>query len=197
MGRLNLTPWQRRRLRQQLRSTADARVHRRTLAILEFDQGRPVADIAAILRVTRQAVYNWVAAYCRACDASDLADADHTGRPRLLQDDGTALLRALLGQSPQQLGYPAANWTVALLRERLESGTGQGLSDDTVRRELRRLGYAWKRPRYALAPDPEEEKKTAHLPGNRRAARAQCAAGRGRNRPAALSAAAGVVGAAG
>jgi hypothetical protein len=35
------------------------------------------------------------------------------------------------------------------------------LSDETIRRELQRLGYVWKRGRYELEPDPEEEKKTA------------------------------------
>jgi hypothetical protein len=40
MSRLNLTSWQRRRLRRQLTETLDARILRRTLAVLEFDQGR-------------------------------------------------------------------------------------------------------------------------------------------------------------
>ena len=41
MSRLNLTSWQRQRLRRQLAETRDARVYRRTLAVLEFDAGRP------------------------------------------------------------------------------------------------------------------------------------------------------------
>ena len=39
MSRLNLTTWQRRRLRDQLTETHASRVHRRTLAVLEFDRG--------------------------------------------------------------------------------------------------------------------------------------------------------------
>lgn len=35
MGTLTLTTWQRRRLERQLRDTHDARVYRRTLAVLE------------------------------------------------------------------------------------------------------------------------------------------------------------------
>ena len=63
MSRLNLTTWQRRRLRDQLTETHASRVHRRTLAVLEFDRGRPVADIARMLRVSRQSVYNWIETY--------------------------------------------------------------------------------------------------------------------------------------
>ena len=68
MSRLNLTPWQRRRLRRQLKETLDARLLRRTLAVLEFDQGRTAADIARMLGVTRQSVYNWVGAYTQGHD---------------------------------------------------------------------------------------------------------------------------------
>ena len=65
-------------------------------------------------------------------------------------------------QSPDQLGYPAVNWTIPLLQEQLGRCTGQWPSEDTLRRQLHRLDYVWKRPRYVLDPDPElEKKKTA------------------------------------
>ena len=49
MSRLNLTSWQRRRLRRQLAETREARLFRKTLAVLEFDHGRSAADIARML----------------------------------------------------------------------------------------------------------------------------------------------------
>ena len=78
MSQLDLTSWQRHRLRRQLSVTEDVRLFRRTLAVLEFDYGRPAADIARMLGVTRQTVYNWVEAYRAACDATALQD--HRGR---------------------------------------------------------------------------------------------------------------------
>lgn len=62
MSELNLTRWQRLRLQRQLKWTRDARVYRRTLAILDYDRGESVSHIARRLAVTRQTVYNWVAA---------------------------------------------------------------------------------------------------------------------------------------
>src|SRR5262249_1730947 len=56
------------------------------------------------------------------------------------------------------------------------------------------LGYVWKRPRYVLDPDPELEKKTADPPHHPAAATPDRAAGRGRDRSAALPAAAGRLG---
>ena len=63
MSRLKLTYRQRRRLRRQLKAATDARLYRRTLAVLELDRGRSAADIADMLGVTRQTVHNWATAY--------------------------------------------------------------------------------------------------------------------------------------
>ena len=167
MSRLNLTSWQRRRLRRQLAETRDARLYRRTLAVLEFDHGRSAADIARTLGVTRQSVYDWVEAYTQDHDPASLEDEGGRGRHPLLDEDQEHLLEALLAVSPQDLGYPHVSWTVPLLQEVLEIAAEQWVSDDTLRRALDRLNYVWKRPRYDLDPDPEREKKTrmANLTG--------------------------------
>src|SRR5437773_4659846 len=109
MSRLNLTTWQRQRLHRQLKETSNARLLRRTLAVLEFDHGRPAADIARMLGVTRQSVYNWIEAYTQALDPQALLDEDGRGRPPLLDEDQEHLLEGLLAGSPQDLGYPHAN----------------------------------------------------------------------------------------
>src|SRR3954471_4362856 len=68
MRRLNLTSWQRRGLRRQLVEIRDARLYRKTLSILEFDQGRSAADIARMLGVTRETVYAWIRIYTQDHD---------------------------------------------------------------------------------------------------------------------------------
>ena len=191
MSRLDLTSWQRGRLRRQLSQARDARLYRRTLAVLEFDRGRSAGDIAGMLGVSRQSVYNWVDAYAQGHDPEALQDEGGGGRHRLLGEGQERLLEALLAGSPQALGYPHASWTVPVLAHAFHAATGLRVSDDTVRRALRRLDYVWKRPRYDLIPDPElGGKKEAHPPANPRTPRAQRRAGRGRDRPAALPAAA-------
>src|SRR3954447_2407149 len=188
MSRLNLTSWQRRRLRRQLAETHDARLYRRTLAVLEFDRGRSAADIARMLGVTRQSVYNWIEAYAQDHDPASLEDAGGRGRRPSLDEDQEHLLEALLAIPPRDLGSPHASWTVPLLREVLEIATEQRVSEDTLRRALHRLDYLWKRPRYDLIPDPEREKKTADPPADPGLATAERGAGPGRDRPAAVPA---------
>lgn len=186
MSQLHLTSWQRHRLRRQLAAAEDVRLYRRTLAVLEFDHGRPAADIARMLGVTRQTVYNWVEAYTGSGDPAALEDHRGGGYCPLLDEDAEHLLEALLARPPQELGYPHTSWTVPLLLDALEVATGQRVSDDTLRRTLRRLEYTWKRPRYDFDPDPEREKKTPHPPANQGLAAAQRGAGGGRDRPAAV-----------
>jgi transposase len=167
-------------LNRQLATTRDASVYRRTLAILEVSRGVPVAQVADCLGVARRTVYNWIESSREAGDPAALADAPRSGRPSLWTEDSRGLLRSLLADhAPDELGYPAVNWTVPLLRQQLGHSTGRTHSDDTIRRELQRLGYVWKRSRYVLDPDPEEEKKTADSPQNSPPAAPERRAGRG------------------
>ena len=82
MSRFKLKYWQRRRLLEQLRTTIEASTYRRTLAVLELDRGRTVAEVAEMLGVTRQSVYNWAAAFEQDHAPESLADDPRSGRPR-------------------------------------------------------------------------------------------------------------------
>jgi transposase len=193
MSSPGLTARQRRRLREQLRTTRDAHVYRRALALLELDRGQAVEHVARTLGVHRRTVYRWREAFARDPDPAALADADRPGRPSLWDAVDREFLGELLGQPPQDLGYAAADWDVPLLQDYLEQCLGRRFSADTIRRELRRQDYVWKRPRYVLDPDPDAEKKTADPPATPRPARRRGGPGRGRDGPAAVPAAAGRV----
>jgi transposase len=194
VSRLFLTGHQRRRLSRQLAGATDVRVYRRTLALLELDRGRPAEAVARMLGVSRQTVQNWVARFRQAGRAADLADAGRSGRPALLDDEALDFLWAVLTRTPHDMGLPHTGWTVPLLCRLLAIATGREPSGDTVRRVLADWDFAWKRPRYVLAPDPEREKKTADPPADPRPARAERRPGRGRDRPAPVPAPAGRLG---
>jgi len=194
MSSLQLTAAQRRRLEQQLHDTADAGLYRRTLAVLEAAGGRPIAEVARLLRTSRVSVYHWVACYEQARDPTSMVDQRGGNHPSLWTEELQAALAASLQRRPEDFGYQAVAWTVPLLREHLERWCAEGLSETSVRRQMHDLGYVWKRPRYVLDPDPERDKKTPHPPANRPAAAALGQAVRGRDGPVAVPAAAGGVG---
>lgn len=191
MSKLGLTASQRRKFRRLLHDTADTRLYRRLMAILEVDQGRPVSELARLLNVSAQSIYNWIDRFLHQGGESALVDRYGIGRPSLWTEEHVALLRTLLESSPNRWGYFANDWTVPLLQEQLLHFSGQAFAEDTVRRELHRLGYVWKRGRYRLAPDPELEKKTTDPQAGTQLAAPERAPGRGRDGPAAVPAVAG------
>jgi transposase len=67
---------------------------------------------------------------------------------------------------PEQYGFRSTEWTAALLREYVHTKAGILLSENTIRNQVHLLGYTWKRPRYILEPDPDQEKKKANSQEN-------------------------------
>jgi transposase len=160
-----LPPALRRRLEQQLRATQDADVFRRTLAVLEAAAGRPVTEIASLLRTSRPSIYHWLQGFRSSLAPGSLRDHRGGNHPTLWTDELQALLAASLGKPPDHFGYQAVEWTAPLLREHLARCGGTRPSLRSIRRQLHQQGYVWKRPRYVLDPDPEAEKKTPDPPG--------------------------------
>jgi transposase len=159
-----LASWQRRRLRAALRSVRDVGVVKRIVALLELDRGAFVGDVAAHLGVTRQTLYNWTHRFDAGGGLPALYDRPRRGRPPKLCAMVRRLLAWLLKQPPDSFGYQATGWTASLLRVVLATRLGVQVSVRTVRRALHQMDHAWKRPRYALRPDPDREKKTLGSP---------------------------------
>jgi transposase len=179
MSEIQLTTGQRELLRASLEAPPSTGYYRRALALLALDEGNSVGEVAELLGVSRQSIYNWVQAYEQSPQPDALLDHYGGGRPRLWTKPLERLLQRGLRCRPDDLGYPGMNWTVPLLREYLSDEAGDWLSADTVRRQLQRLGYVWKRYRYVLPPDPQREKKTRHPPPPGAIAATECGAGGG------------------
>jgi len=176
MSSERLTPAQMRQLEDQVSQADDVRLYRRTLALLMWGRGTSVTEIATLLQVRRQSVYNWLASYTSTSDPARLRDAARSGRPPYWTDQIEALLADAIATPPDQLGFLAVNWTVPLLQDHLEHACSIRFSDDTIRRALHRLGYVWKRYRYVLDEDPDLEKKTPYSGSTARFAATECGA---------------------
>lgn len=159
----HLTPQQRFRLRRWLRTTTDLGAYRRTLALLQLDQGNTVTDVAVMLGVSRRTVHRWVGLYWDRPVPRSLITHHSTGRPSEWDEDARAILSATLHQPPDHFGYQATGWTVPLLQTHLAHWGWTDRSDATLRRELHALGYVWKRPRYVLDPDPRRAAKMRRI----------------------------------
>lgn len=131
---------------------------RRYQAVLLVADGERPAGAAASVGCSRASVYGWLAAW-RADGLTGLAEAPHPAPIRAHAAPLETLLTALLTDDPQQDGHRATGWTIPLSHG--EAGAaGIGVSEHTVRRAVRRLGWRWKRPKYVPGrPDPAYDEK--------------------------------------
>lgn len=164
MSELRLTTAQRRWLQAARKTPPSTGCYRRATALLALDEGQSVGAVAELLGVSRQSVYNWSQAFAQSPRPETLVGDFGGGRPTLWTQEACTVLCECFRHRPEELGYAGMNWTVTLLRTCLRDRTGLWLSGDTIRRQLQRLGYVWKRFRYVLPADPEREKKKRHPP---------------------------------
>lgn len=131
---------------------------RRYQAVLLIADGKSPQEVAASVGCSRASVYSWLAAW-RDGGLARLVDAPHPPPVPAHAAPPGALLTALLADDPQRHGHHATGWTVPLLHGEAQAA-GIAVSEHTVRRAVRRLGWRWKRPKYVLGrPDPAYEEK--------------------------------------
>jgi transposase len=131
---------------------------RRYQAVLLVADGRSPQEAAVSVGCSRASVYSWVAAW-RAGGLAGLVEAPHPPPTQAHAAPLEELLTGLLGDDPQRHGHHATGWTIPLLHGAAPAA-GIGVSEHTVRRAVRRLGWRWKRPKYVLGrPDPAYAEK--------------------------------------
>ena len=145
------SPADRRRLERALSVAREARLYRRTEAVLLVAEGQPISEAARRVRATRLSVRGWVERYLATDDAAALADRPRRGRPHSAPRLTPCRLAAALARDPRGCGYQATSWTVPLLRQYLQRRHGITISARTLRRRLHAADYRWKRPRYVYA----------------------------------------------
>ena len=137
--------------------TRDAQQLRRAQALLWFDEGESVAEIADRLRLSRQVIYTWITQF-HAREGLDIAarvaPEARSGRPRTVQGRIEPLIAAVIARDPRDLGYRSTVWTAPWLTQYLQAEHALAVSRPSVSRALARLGLRWKRPRHRLARRP-------------------------------------------
>lgn len=154
MARISLTDSQRRELQHLACRGRDARMVRRAQGLLWLDQGEHPIAIAHRLGVTREAVYSWARRLRGMVDrplAQGLRDQPRSGCPRRKRHAVEELVEQVMDARPSEYGYQAEGWTATLIHYHLQAKQAIEVSETTVRRCLKGMGYRWKRPRYVLA----------------------------------------------
>src|SRR4051794_37075848 len=156
---LTLEPKERAELAEAASKEKRVRNWRRMRAIKLLAEGRKPEAVAETLGCARSSVYAWAKAW-REVGLWGLREEPRSGRKRSLEGRAELLLKELLEEAnPQSRGYRSSGWTVPMLKSEL-ARSGYVVSERTVRRTLKRLGFRWKCPKYVLGrPDPDYESK--------------------------------------
>jgi transposase len=135
------------------------RVSQRAQMILLSAQRRTVPEIATLFETSRATVRFWIRRF-EAHGPNGLYDGERSGRPRRATTAVQDRLVQLIQNDPQQSGYLATFWTVAMLILALAQ-QGVSLSQSSVRSTLQARGLRWGRPRLGMPQkqDPEKAQK--------------------------------------
>jgi len=120
----------------------------RMAAVRRVEDGESPEDVAVALDINRRTIYRWLSAYhYGGVDALQRKAAP--GRPaKLSGEQMQKLARILHTKNPLQLKFEYALWTVSMIRRLIRDEFGVRLSDVSVGRLLKRLGFTPQRPMY-------------------------------------------------
>ena len=144
----------------------DAFVLRRCQILLASERGERAGAIAKQVGCHKQTVLTVIHGF----NTSGLAILEEgSSRPHRLRttfsQEGLERLQDLLHRSPRDFGKATSLWTLELAAQvSFEQGlTSRLVSDESVRRALKRLGTNWKRAKHWItSPDPQYLLKKTH-----------------------------------
>ena len=120
----------------------------RIRAVKRVQQGESPEKVIATLGFSRACIYNWLARY-RAGGWHGLRSGKHTGRPKRL--DGTQIAwinKTIRDKNPLQLKFSFALWTRSMVTRLIRKQFGLKLSESSVGRLLRQMGFSCQKPLY-------------------------------------------------
>lgn len=128
----------------------------RIRAVHRVQEGESPEVVIRALGFTRACIYNWLARYrCGGWHA--LRTGKQSGRPKKLSGQQISwICRTIQDKTPQQLKFPFALWTRGLVVRMIRDQFKIKLSESSVGRLLRQLGFTCQKPLYrAYQKNPE------------------------------------------
>jgi len=115
----------------------------RQLAVERYLSGESVDMICSSLKRSRRWFFTWLARY-RSGGWHALRTGKQSGRPKKLNGKQIAwIYRTIRDKTPQQLKFPFALWTRALVVRLIKNKFGIKLSESSVGRLFRQFVNTW------------------------------------------------------
>jgi len=127
----------------------------RIAAVKRVESGESPELVAAGLGINRRTIYRWIEAFHYGGEAALKAKPIPGAPPKLDAKQMAKLARIVRTKNPLQLNFEFALWTLAMIRVLIHREFDVRLSEVSVGRLMRRLGFSAQRPLYrAWQQDP-------------------------------------------
>jgi len=126
----------------------DAKEQLRKAAVKRVEAGESPELVAEGLGINRRTIYRWLSAYHYGGEAALKAKPIPGKPPKLDGKQMQRLARIIRTKNPLQLKFEYALWTLAMVRVLIRQEFGVRLSEVSVGRLLKRLGFSPQRPLY-------------------------------------------------
>ncbi len=146
---------------EKIRSTASNKNSEKALMVLLSAEGMSVAQISQQLKRHPHTIRDWLKRY-NSNGINGLNRNYSPGRPAQKRIETEDHIEKIINSSPIKQGYREHVWSVPLITHHINIKLSQKISQDTVKRALKKLGYVYKRPSKSVparAPSKEEKQK--------------------------------------
>jgi transposase len=120
----------------------------RMQAIKMVRSGYSAQEVARLFNVSRQAVYQWLAAFVESGQNGLLAKGGAGRPPKVSADQMRWIAWTVRDTTPNQLCFEFGLWTLGLIGEVFKRQFGMSLSKPTLRKIMQQLGFTPQRPLY-------------------------------------------------
>jgi len=158
MIKIKLTEQEMARL-EKYRGQSSSENSEKALMVIMSAEGHSPIKIAKALKRNPHTVRKWLKQYKK--DGADGLQRQYSpGRPNDARKQVQGTIEEILDKSPLEFNYQESLWTVSLMVHYLNNRKGLTVSEDTVARALKDMGYTYKRPGKRVGVNaPTKEKK--------------------------------------
>ena len=148
---------------ENFRRQASSKNSEKALMVIMNADGQSVASISSALRRNPHTIRDWLKRY-KANGLAGLSRKFSPGRPDKKRKKVKERIKEVLSNPPESYGYMDSVWTAPLIAYDIKKCLKISVSNDTVKRALKNIGYSYKRPsKIPSAKAPSREEKAAAI----------------------------------
>ena len=132
---------------QQAYARGELRLIKRIHALLSIIEGKGVSEVADLLKLSLQTIYNYVTAFLLK-RVESLVYKRPPGRPRKLSKTQRKVLAKLIERGPEKAGYDCGCWDTVLIQDLIYTRFGVEYTPHYVAELLKTMGFSYQKARF-------------------------------------------------